>query len=75
MHDVWEVTSTYDNEKKQLEFILANAFNCFYYEYNKQIYEGHFYVRRIGLYIYKNRVYGTITIYILKGLAFVYQLV
>ena len=34
-----------------------------------------FYVRRIGLYLYKYRIYGTITIYILKGLAFVYQLV
>ena len=33
-----------------------------------------FYVRRIGLYLYKNRIYGTISIYILKGLAFVYQL-
>ena len=39
------------------------------------MYEGHFYVRRIGLYLYKYRIYGTITIYILKGLAFVYQLV
>ena len=33
-----------------------------------------FYVRRIGLYLYKYRIYGTISIYILKGLAFVYQL-
>ena len=38
-------------------------------------YEGHFYVRRIGLYLYKNRIYSTISIYILKGLAFVYQLI
>ena len=33
-----------------------------------------FYVRRIRLYLYKYRIYGTISIYILKGLAFVYQL-
>ena len=31
-----------------------------------------FYVRRIGLYLYKYRIYGTIRIYILKGPAFVY---
>ena len=34
-----------------------------------------FYVRRIGLYLYKYKIYGTISIYILKGLAFVYQLI
>ena len=34
-----------------------------------------FYVRRIGLFLYKYRIYGTISIYILKGLAFVYQLI
>ena len=34
-----------------------------------------FYVRRIGLYLYKYRIYGTITIYILKGLAPVYHLI
>ena len=34
-----------------------------------------FYVRRVGLYLYKYRIYGTISIYILKGLAFVYQLI
>ena len=34
-----------------------------------------FYVRRIGLYLYKYRIYGTITIYILKGLALAYQLI
>ena len=34
-----------------------------------------FYVRRIGLYLYKYRIYGTISIYILKGLGFVYQLI
>ena len=34
-----------------------------------------FYVRRIGLYLYKYRIYGAISIYILKGLAFVYQLI
>ena len=28
-----------------------------------------FYVRRIGLYLYKYGIYGTISIYILKGLA------
>ena len=33
-----------------------------------------FYVRRIRLYLYKYKIYGTISIYILKGLAFVYQL-
>ena len=33
-----------------------------------------FYVRRIELYLYKYRIYGTISIYNLKGLAFVYQL-
>ena len=33
-----------------------------------------FYVRRIGLYLYKYRINDTISIYILKGLAFVYQL-
>ena len=33
-----------------------------------------FYVRRNGLYLYKYRIYGAISIYILKGLAFVYQL-
>ena len=37
-------------------------------------YEVIFYVRRIGLYLYKYRIYGTISIYILKGLASVYQL-
>ena len=34
-----------------------------------------FYIRRIGLYLYKYRIYGTISIYILKGLAFAYQLI
>ena len=34
-----------------------------------------FYVRRIRLYLYNYRIYGTISIYILKGLAFVYQLI
>ena len=34
-----------------------------------------FYVRRIGLYLYKYRIYGTITIYILKGVAPVYHLI
>ena len=34
-----------------------------------------FYVRRIGLYLYKYRIYGTISIYILKGLPFFYQLI
>ena len=34
-----------------------------------------FYVRRIGLYLYKYRIHGTITIYILKGLAPVYHLI
>ena len=44
-------------------------------EYLWYIYEGHFYVCRIGLYLYKYRIYGTISIYILKGLASVYQLI
>ena len=34
-----------------------------------------FYVRRIGLYLYKYKTYGTISIYILKGLASIYQLI
>ena len=34
-----------------------------------------FYVRRIGLYLYEYRIYGTISIYILEGLASVYQLI
>ena len=34
-----------------------------------QTYRVNFYVRRIGLYLYKYRIYGTISIYILKGLA------
>ena len=34
-----------------------------------------FYVRRIGLYLYKYRIYGTISIYVLNDLAFVYQLI
>ena len=34
-----------------------------------------FYVRRIGLYLYKYRIYGTISIYILKDLASLYQLI
>ena len=34
-----------------------------------------FYVRRIRLYLYKYRIYGTISIYILKGLPFVNQLI
>ena len=34
-----------------------------------------FYVRRIGLYLFKYRIYGTITIYSLKGLAPVYHLI
>ena len=34
-----------------------------------------FYVRRIWLYLYKYRIHGTITIYILKGLAPVYHLI
>ena len=32
-----------------------------------------FYVRRIGLYLYKYRIYSIISIYVLKGLASVYQ--
>ena len=34
-----------------------------------------FYVRRNGLYLYKDRIYGIISIYILKGLASVLQLI
>ena len=34
-----------------------------------------FYVRRIGRYLYKYRIYGTISIYLLKGQSFVYQLI
>ena len=34
-----------------------------------------FYVRRIGMYLYKYRIYGTITIYFLKGLVPVYHLI
>ena len=34
-----------------------------------------FYVRRIGLYLYKYKIYGTISIYFLKGLASIYQLI
>ena len=34
-----------------------------------------FYVRRIGLYLYKYKIYGTISIYILKDLASIYQLI
>ena len=38
--------------------------------------EGHFfYFRRIGLYLYKCRIYGTISIYILKRRASAYQLI
>ena len=33
------------------------------------------YGRRIGLYLYKYRIYGTTSIYILKGLASVHQLI
>ena len=31
--------------------------------FEKSKYKGHFYVRRIGLYLYKYRIYGTISIY------------
>ena len=34
-----------------------------------------FFVCRIGLYLYKYRIYCTISIYILKGLPSVYQLI
>ena len=34
-----------------------------------------FYVRKIGLYLNKRRVYGTIDIYISKSRASVYQLI
>ena len=34
-----------------------------------------FYVRKIGLYLNNYKIYGTISIYILKGLAFFYQLI
>ena len=34
-----------------------------------------FYVRRIGLYLYKYNIYGTISVYILKALASLYQLI
>ena len=40
-----------------------------YWALNSPLYEGHFYVRFIGLYIYKYIIYGTISISILKGLA------
>ena len=43
-----------------------------YHDFNTRVI---FYVGRIGLYLYKYRIYGTITKYILKDLAFVYQLV
>ena len=43
----------------------------FYYSYTRVI----FYVRRIGLYLYKYRIYGTISIYILKGLSSFYPLI
>ena len=35
-----------------------------------EIYEGHFYLRRIGLYLYKYRIYGTIGIYNIKRFIF-----
>ena len=34
-----------------------------------------FYVRRIGLYLYKYRIHGNINIYILKGLVLVYHMI
>ena len=37
--------------------------------------EGHFYVRRIGLYLYKYRIYVTISVYILKGPPSFYKLI
>ena len=36
---------------------------------------GNFYVRRIGLHLYKYRIYGTINLHLLKGVASVYQLI
>ena len=39
------------------------------------IYEGHIHVCRIGLYPYKYRIYSTISTFILKGLAPVYQMI
>ena len=43
--------------------------------YKKVIYNSRviFYIRRIGLYLYKYGIYGTTSIYSLKGLVFVYQ--
>ena len=59
------VANTIDPEKEQSD----QGSYCL--QYTRVI----FYVRRIGLYLYKYRIYGTISIYILKGLAFVYQLI
>ena len=51
--------------------LIVNTFIMIFFTHTRVI----FYVRRIGLYLYKYRIYGIITIYILKGLVFVYQLV
>ena len=49
---------------------LSNS--CYNSDY---MYEGQFYVRKNGLYLYKYRIYGTLTMYILKGLAPGYHLI
>ena len=45
--------------------------HCTFVRYTRVV----FYFRKIGLYLYKYRIYGTISTYFLKGLAFAYQLI
>ena len=66
-------------------FWCADWFDYLWYEHNSlylmldtslfQTTRVIFYVRRIGLYLYKYSICDTITIYILKGLALVYHLI
>ena len=52
---------------------IANVCNCNYRRI--MCTKGIFYVRRIGFYLYKYRIYCTISIHLLKSLAYVYQLI
>ena len=69
MRGLPSILSLFRNEFNKFNNTGARMLDSFYH--TRVI----FYVRRIGLYLYKYRIYGTITIYILKVLPSVYQLI
>ena len=50
--------------------LLWYEINVPFFVKKKRVYQGHFYVRRSGLYLYKYRIYGTISIMIFERSSF-----